>query len=705
MKLRNQVLCCGLYLMNYAIKPAPIRVGILTFSFTLCSLLLPASGWADNDQGNIDQFFSLSLEDLLSMEVTSVSKKKQNLNEVAAAVFVITQEDIRRSGVTSIPEALRLAPGIQVARMDANKWAITSRGFDHQFANKLLVMIDGRSVYTPSFSGVYWDVQDTVLEDIDRIEVIRGPGATIWGANAMNGVINIITKSASDTQGVLVSAGAGNEEKSFLSLRYGGALSARSSARAFIKLNERDSSWLTSRDGQGEDDSRSARGGFRIDSLLTETDQWTLQGDIYDVDNSQALNQWLDPYDPASAAYAPDFRLLNVRDEMKSQGWNLLTRWDHQIDSSANTSLQFYLDHAEHSETMVDMEIDTIDFDFRHQFSWLENHDLIWGLGYRQINSEYINTFLLQMLPPEQSSWTFNLFLQDEIALTEKTTLTLGSKYEKHKRLGANLQPSIRLSSKLDENKLVWGSISRAVRNPSTAELHSRVTANVIPAMPPFLPVPVVQYSLGNENIESEKLLAYEIGYRWQTLAHLSIDGTLFYNDYDDILTYRAVTPSPVTDIIYDNELTASSKGFELSVDWRVREWWKIQANYSALAVSVKKKDPNNTLAILLDVYEDSAPRRLISLRSLMDLAYQTSLDLWVYYSSELKNSSFSLGKGAAAYSSVNLRFAWRPRKNIQLSLVGLNLNNRRHAEFTGELFSPASEVERSIYAQIRLNF
>jgi iron complex outermembrane receptor protein len=514
--------------MNYEKKSVLFRAKFLTFSIVSLCLSLPALSGANNDQANLDDYFNLSLEDLLSLEVTSVSKKKQNLNEVASAIFVITQEDIRRSGVTSIPEALRLAPGIQVARMDTNKWAITSRGFNHQFANKLLVMIDGRSVYTPSFSGVYWDVQDTMLEDIDRIEVIRGAGATIWGANAMNGVINIITKSAAETRGVLISGGAGNEEKGFISLRVGRALSDHTDARGFIKFNERDSSWLTRRNGQGEDSLSSVRSGFRVDSTLSQADKWTLQGDIYEVDNTQTADQWVDPYDPANAADAPDFRQLAIKDTVKSQGWNLLTRWDHQSSAASNTSLQVYFDHAEHDEALLGMNIDTFDVDFRHQFAFSDNQEFIWGLGYRLIDSEYENTFGVEITPPSQSVSMSNIFLQDEIALAENIKLTIGSKLEKHENTGTDLQPSLRLSWALDETSVFWSSISRAVRTPSAVEYGSRTVANVVPAMPPFLPFPVVQYSIGSDELVPEKLIAYEMGYRFQPQPNLSLDATIF---------------------------------------------------------------------------------------------------------------------------------------------------------------------------------
>ncbi len=652
-----------------------------------------------------DDYFNLSLEDLLQMEVTSVSKKKQNINEVASAIFVITQEDIRRSGVTSIPEALRMAPGIQVARMDANKWAVTSRGFNHQFANKLLVMIDGRSVYTPSFSGVYWDVQDTMLEDIDRIEIIRGPGATIWGANAVNGVINIITKSAHDTDGALVSAGAGNEEKGFVSLRYGKALSEHSDARVYAKFNRRDNSTLADQNAEGKDGWDSSRVGFRLDNQITINDAWTLQGDVYDVDSSQTSNLWVNPYDPANAAYAPYYKRLNVADSVQSNGWNLLTRWDHQLSEDSNTSLQVYFDRADHSESLIGMKIDTFDVDFRHQVRLSSSQDLIWGLGYRLIDSDYRNGFLAEILPAQQNVTKLNLFVQDEIDLSDQLKLTLGAKLDKTESADAEFQPSMRLLWVIDATHTLWGSISCAARTPSAVEKGSMIIANIVPAQPPVLPQPLIQYSIGNDQVESEQLTAYEIGYRFQTLNNLSIDATLFYNDYSRIQTISLLDSSPISNVGYSNDLKGSSTGAEISIDWRAMEWWRLQTSYSSIDISVKKRDPNALINFTQNVYEESAPRHLLSVRSLMDLAHDTSLDLWLYYSSQLDSTSFSVAGGVPAYSSINARFAWRPHDGVQLSLVGRNLNQQHHAEFIGEHFLSASEIERSIYAQLRIDF
>ncbi|RDH85215.1 MAG: outer membrane receptor protein [endosymbiont of Seepiophila jonesi] len=457
---------------------------------------------------SVDAYLDLELEDQLSMEVTSVSRKKQRLNEVAAAAYVITQDDIRRSGVTSIPEALRLAPGIQVTKMDCNKWAISSRGFNAQFANNLLVLIDGRSVYTSTYSGVYWEVQDTMLEDIDRIEVIRGPGATVWGANAVNGVINIITKQASETQGGLLVAGAGNEEKALTSLRYGAELGEQTFGRIYLKYNDRDSSFAPLLDEQAGDDWNSLRAGFRVDGVLNVSSQWTLQGDIYETDENQIVhNIYRDPTDPANN---PPYSDSNVADNIEASGWNLLGRWEQRLSEGSSATLQVYFDHNERKEAVLEQRNDTLDIDFQQQFSSLEGHDIVWGLGYRRIQDDFGNTFSVSLSPEEQTSDLFSTFVQDEIELTPETLrLTLGSKFEHNDYTGFEVQPSARLLWLPKEGHTLWSSVSRAVRTPSRVEDSVSIVTRIIPIGPPPTP-PMILTVNGDEDFEAEELTSIE---------------------------------------------------------------------------------------------------------------------------------------------------------------------------------------------------
>ncbi|MBL3619563.1 MAG: TonB-dependent receptor, partial [gamma proteobacterium endosymbiont of Lamellibrachia anaximandri] len=612
----------------------------------------------------MDAYLDLELEDLLSMEVTSVSKKKQRLNEVAAAAYVITQDDIRRSGVTSIPEALRLAPGIQVAKMDGNKWAISSRGFNAQFANKLLVLIDGRSVYTPSYSGVYWEVQDTVLQDIDRIEVIRGPGATVWGANAVNGVVNIITKQASETQGGLLVVGAGNEEKALTSLRYGAELGEQTFGKIYLKYNNRDSSYAPLPDEQAGDDWKSLSAGFRVDGVLNVSNRWTLQGDIYETDENQILQGvHLDPADPANS---PPYRDQNVADIIEASGWNLLGRWEQRLSEDSSTTLQIYYDHNERKERVLGQRHDTLDIDFQHRFAPLEGHDIVWGLGYRRIQHDFDNTFSVSLTPEEQTSDLFSTFVQDEIELAPDTLrLTLGSKFEHNDYTGFEVQPSARLLWMPKEGHSLWSSVSRAVRTPSQVEDSASIVTRIIPIGPPPIPPMVLKFN-GSENFEAEELTAIELGYRVQPAERLSLDLALFYNQYNNLATLE---PASLTELIFDNKLEATSRGLELAMDWHLLEWWRLQANYSYIELEAE------TASDSVDqrsgaIVEGSSPKHQLSLRSAMDFSNEWSLDLWAYYVDELAASSFS-STPIPGYTSLNTRLAWRPWEDMELSLVG----------------------------------
>ena len=362
------------------------------------------------------ELIELSIEDLVKVKVTSVSKKPQKILEAPAAIFVITQEDIRRSGAVSIPEVLRMVPGLEVAKIDSNKWAVTSRGFNGRFANKLLVLIDGRTVYTPLFSGVYWDMKDTLLNDIDRIEIIRGPGAALWGANAVNGVINIITKEAKDTHGTMVIAGTGTEEQGFGAIRYGGMIGQDTHYRVYAKYFNRDGAVHVS----GEDAADSwdvFRTGFRMDSAMSDKDRLTLQGDVYNGRTGETvITKSFDPTDPATFDQENDIA-----------GANLLGRWKHSISDTSNIALQVYYDYTDRSSAILEQRHDTFDIDFQHNFGLDQDHQIVWGLGYRFIRDDISNTFYSSWNPDNRDIDLLSAFVQDDITLVDKKVkLTLG---------------------------------------------------------------------------------------------------------------------------------------------------------------------------------------------------------------------------------------------------------------------------------------
>lgn len=672
---------------------------VVSFCCLLIGTCTPVSA-----EETMSDYLDLPLEDLLSIKVTTVSKKQQPLNEVASAVYVITNEDIRRSGVTSIAEALRMAPGIHVAHIDAGKWVITSRGFGSQFSNKLLVMLDGRTVYSPTFSGVYWDAQDTLLEDIDRIEVIRGPGATIWGANAVNGVINIITKNAGSTLGGLATAGAGNKEKGFASLRYGTELSDDISGRFYLKYNNRDDSYAPALGGDAGDGWERTQGGFRIDGHHKGKYSWTLQGDAYSADENQRINIWKDPSNPANGVYAPLYVAPETHDTIESSGYNLLAKWNYRISDQANTTLQIYFDHTDRSEIFLDQTHDTLDIDFQHQLKILENHDIIWGIGYRAIRDDFKNSFMVQFLPDSQEVNLYNGFIQDEIELVPHVRFTLGSKFEHNDYTGVEIQPSARIVWLANEKNTLWGAVSRAVRTPSRLEASSNIISRILPLPPRF--DPVILRVKGNKNFESETVVAYELGYRVQPKENYSVDLALFYHDYDKLQTFEQTTgTSPVSDSVFGNKMSADSYGLEISLDWRPLDWWRIQANYSFLEISSSFDSTSRDLSNTNTVTEGSSPANQFSLRSLMDLNHRVSFDFWFYYVDNLDKTSFFYEDSVRDYTSFNARLAWYPVEKVELSLTGQNLFDSRHLEFIGENLFLSTEVERAVYAQIRLFF
>jgi len=632
-------------------------------------------------------YLDMSLEDLLHMDITSAARKEQRLKETAASVFVITSEDIRRSGVTILPEALRLAPGVQVARIDANKWAISTRGFNNQFANMLLVMIDGRTVYSPTISGVYWDAQDVMLEDIDRIEVIRGPGAAMWGANAVNGIINIITRNARETQGGLLVAGAGNEERGYAALRYGLQLGKGVFGRAYMKYADRDSSWLPALEREAGDQWHDVRGGFRIDGDASVSDSWTFQGDIYDSTGNQTANYWLDPTDPANAPYAPYYIDPLVEDRIDSSGWNLLGRWNRQLDDHSSVVLQIYLDHTRRAEEFSTQVQDTLDVDFQHRFSPLPGHDLIWGLAYRHNHDDFRNTFMASMHPDSQRSNLYSFFLQDEIELfSEEWRLILGSKFEHNDYTGLEIQPTARLLWLVNPHATLWGAVSRAVRTPSRVERSADIVFQVVPGTP--LSPPLVIHGYGNDRFDSERLLAVEVGLRYQPLDTLFADLVFYHIPY----------------LAFDNNLVGDSQGLELAVEWQPLEWWRLQFGYSYHHIDTRLHADSSFLGSIAP-NGLSTPRHQASLRSFMDLGNDLSLDLWFYYNGDIERPAYLREQPVPAYTSLNLRLAWRPHDKLELSLVGRDLLERRHLEFVGESYLLPTEIERSVHGQVRWRF
>jgi iron complex outermembrane receptor protein len=654
-------------------------------------------------------FASLSLEELMNYPVTSVSKKEEKLSEAAAAIHVITQEDIRRSGATTIPDALRMVPGMQVAQVDAHGWAISARGFNDVFANKLLVLQDGRSIYTPLFSGVFWDMQDTLLEDIERIEVIRGPGATLWGANAVNGVINIITKKAKDTQGFLVTGGAGTEERGFGAIRYGAKLSDNAHFRIYGKYFSRDDSVLPS-GADANDAWQMGRGGFRLD-WEPPNNLLTLQGEVY----GGALNETFTRLSPA-----PPFAPTEVADTFNTFGANLLGRWTHIFSADSSMSLQSYYDRTLRDTIIFKEDRDTFDIDFQHRFPLGARQDVVWGLGYR-VTSDKVresDNFDVSLDPPDRTTHLFSAFVQDEIALiAEKLNLTLGSKFEHNDFTGFEFQPSGRLVWTPHERHTFWGAISRAVRTPSRAEDDIRLNQPpVFPANTFFPGSPAAVTSIfGNRDFDSEKLIAYEFGYRLQPHKRLSVDLAAFYNEYDALRSLEPGVPLfrfapfppfnhpgvPPPHIAFqvDNKMSGETYGVEIAPSWQMMDWWLWRISYSYLEMDLHT-DAGSGDTTTAQGTEGSNPHHQFSLSASIDFPSDVTLDCAVRYVDQLPARLID------SYVVLDIRLAWRPIKNLELSIVGQNLLDDRHPEFNPSFIpGPATEVQHSVYGKVTWRF
>ncbi|WP_128545319.1 TonB-dependent receptor plug domain-containing protein [Larkinella soli] len=602
----------------------------------------------------------LSLEQLMDVEVTLVSRTPQKLSEVASAIQVLTGADIRRSGATNIPEALRLIPNLQVAQLNASTWIISARGFNTIFANKLLVMIDGRTVYTPFFGGVLWEQQNIPLEDVERIEVVSGPGGTLWGANAVNGVINIVTKSSAETQGAYVSVSAGNFLKNQIDARYGGRISDQLTYRIYGQHFEREPTLLPSGD-ENRDRWRMTQGGFRVDWAATARDQVAFTGNFSGGARYLALGK------------------------SRLDGQNVLGRWTRRYSEQSELIVQLYYDRYYRNDANAtgSDRLTTYDFDFQHRFPIKNRHSILWGLGYRLARdfTEW-RTNTTAILPNRKDLPLYTGFVQDEIALHPKLKLTLGTKLLHNVYSGFELQPSARLAWAVRRDNLLWAAVSRAVRTPSRLDVDYFL---------PAYPVPPTQPSVaGGPNFVSEKVVAWELGYRWQPAAgvHFSLAG--FYNVYRDIYSVEAL-PGTLTYQI-QNGSEGESWGGELAVGLQVSPGWRLRGGYTYLDKDLRAK-PGRSFN---PDYLGNDVKNRAMLQSMLNLPAGFQLDLIGQYFDYLPKTLATAR--VPSYLTFDARLAWSARW-LELALVGQNLAKDRHIEF-GTLYIP-----RSYYAKISARF
>ncbi|WP_031433660.1 TonB-dependent receptor plug domain-containing protein [Methylomarinum vadi] len=643
--------------------------------------------------------FSSALEEELSWVqaesiVFSASRREQRVSDTAAAVYVLGNEEIKRSGATSVPEALRLVPGLQVARLNSNTWAISSRGFNRTDSNKLLVMIDGRTVYHPVFSGTLWRTKDVMLEDVDRIEVIRGPGATMWGSNAVNGVINVITKQAKDTQGLLVTAGGGSEERGFGSMRYGGKIDEHIDYRTYVKYIQRDK--FRSVSGKDTNDEwENVQGGFRVDARLTEQDAVTLQGDIYHG-KAGSFRSIVSPTLTAPV-------MANIGEDYS--GGNVLGKWTHTLSPTAGFRLQMYYDRTENKTSFsaiddaINTLVDTYDLDFQNHFELSSWQHVNWGIGWRYVRAEDHNAVNFSFTPPNREFVLYNGFIQDELTLLpDRLKFIIGSKFEHNDFSGFEFQPNARLIVTPDNKQTLWASVSRAVRIPNRID-HDLEAIYLGQTGPAYI------VGRGNSNFDSEQLIAYEIGYRLQPNDNVSFDIAAFYNDYDKLTStevgaaYLSTTPTPhlVVPFYPGNNVSGETYGVELVAQWQALEWWRLQGTYSFLQMQLHTRDistdPNP------DAAEGDSPHHQFVLRSSMDLPENLKLDTTVRYVDNLPNQNIP------GYTELDLRLAWEPSKNFEFSVVGQNLLDSHHPEFGNAAVAGAAEVQRGVYGKIAFSY
>jgi iron complex outermembrane receptor protein len=637
----------------------------------------------------------LDISQLMNTKVTSVSKKEQKLSRVAAAIFVITQAEIRRSGATNIPDLLRMVPGLDVAQINANTWAISARGFNHQFSDKMLVLIDGRAVYTPLFGGVYWDTQDVVLEDIDRIEVIRGPGATVWGANAVNGVINIITMHARDTKGGLTTAAGGNQELASAVAQYGGKIGSDAAYRVFAKGF--DENHFPGLNGQSGDDGWNLlHGGFRVDDTATQKDLLTFQGDIY--------RGWEGSQFGHIVSFVPPVN-VNVVGAADLAGGNFLGRWSHIFSSRSDTTLQVYFDRFEREGPESSEYRDTIDFDFQHHLALGARHDLMWGGDYRRTSDHIVGTIDQAWLPPDRTLQLFSFFVQDEIALRpDRVFVTVGTKLENNYFSGVDLEPSARVAWILTSHNTLWAAVSRAARTPSRRNTDADVNIAVFPG-PGGVPSDLLL--LGNPDQRSEHVIAYEVGYRAQPTSSLSLDLALFFDTYSDLATtepgapYLASGPPSrlIFPLVWANKMYGTTDGIEVWADWKPMRRWTLSPSYALLQMHLHTDSTSQDTTTVPDT-EGSSPRHQAALRSHVDLAKKLSWETSAYFVERLP------AQLVPSYTRLDTEFSRNFGEGVTLSLVGQNLLQDHHLESNDALTSlEPSQPKRSAYLKVVWRF
>jgi iron complex outermembrane receptor protein len=662
-----------------------------------CELMLALSAIiAAQAQSAQTDLTALNIEDLMNVDVTSAGKKQQKLSNVPAAIFVISREDIRRSGALNIPDLLRMVPGLEVAQVNPSTWAISARGFNGQYADKLLVLIDGRTVYTPTFSGVFWDAQDIPLDFIERIEVIRGPGATVWGTNAVNGVINIITRSAHDTQRGMVTANGGTLEHIGGVAVYGGRMGSHGAYRAYVDGFEM-GHFLTPEHQSAEDDWYRFHGGFRADANLRARDSLTIEGEAIRGNEGEVTTSVVSLLPPVNAS-------LDLRDRFS--GWNVLARWKRTLSAQSETLLQVCFDRSTRSDTTYGIGLNTLDVDFQHHMPWGRRQDIVWGLGYRLDSDHGASTFRISFGPADLKTQIFSSFVQDEIAIrSDRIHLSLGTKLEHEYYNGFNVQPDARITLTPGDRTTLWAAFSGAQRTPSRVDTSVRYNYSAFPG-PDGLPILVSLF--GNPGLKNERVIATQAGLRKQLSEKISFDSTAFYNRYRDLTsqeegaTRLEADPSPEHLLIptyLANSLYGETHGAEVFAHVRLSGRWTISPGYAFLTMHL------HTAAASSDTVsgpetEGGIPNQQAQLRSNVNLPGHWQWTTSAYFVGRLPTPKIP------SYTRLDTDLTWQPSERISLDLVGQDLLRDLHQEYSGpDLTLMPSLIRRSGYARITWRF
>jgi iron complex outermembrane receptor protein len=614
------------------------------------------------EQPSLSDLGQLSIEELANLPVTSVAKRAEPIGQAPAAAYVITHEDIERSGARSVPEMLRLAPNLQVAQTGASGYIITARGFSgnpafQAFTNQLLVLIDGRNVYTPIFSGVYWDMQDVLPADVERIEVISGPGATLWGANAVNGVINIITRTAADTQGGRVDLGAGNLE-TFWSARYGGKIGDAVAWRAYVKTFWAKDTLAAPRQGNNDHWSR-PQAGFRVDWTPSPADMLTVQGDAYR--GSAALDGSVD-------------QIIS--------GANITSRWNRTMGAWGAVQLQAYYDRTERGAVSTSGRswLETVDVDFQHSFQLGARNSVVWGAGGRVNRYEIDPGNGLTFDPPHRDLKLGNLFAQDSLSLTKKAQLIVGLKLEDDAYSGVAVLPNLRLSYAFTPDAMIWAAASKAVRSPTPFD------RDVVETIGGSV------FLKGNNQFDPVELTAFELGVRARPITNLSVSLSAYYNIYDKLRSIE-ITPKTFTPLYWGNGMQGDTYGLEAWGDYQLTSWWRLSAGLNLMAERLKFKSGASGIVGVTQAGDDPAAEG--HLKSSMNLGPRVTLDADLRAVSQLPDPK------TPGYAELNARLAWSLTDRLQLALSGMNLLHEHHREFP----APAALIPRSAYLSLSWAF